>query len=225
MGTFFSRIKENKVLLVSFIAIITIILVTEIFIVFYLKYEIKQEKDIEKDLVINEEKIIEEPTQIMVEIKGEVVTPGIYEVEQGKRIIDIIKYAGGLTEFADTRVNNLSKKVEDEMVIIVYSKDQIANFLAVKEEEKKLNEQCNQDSLTDNNSCLVVENNVEGLININTATVDEIKNLPGIGDAKANDIINYRNENGLFLTIEDIKKVSGIGDSIYDQIKDLITTE
>lgn len=225
MGEFFEKIRENKLLLISFIAIITIVLVTEVFIVFYMKYEIKNNNDNNNTSLVVEETIEEEPTKVFVEIKGEVITPGTYEVNSNKRVIDIIKLADGLTENADTRVNNLSKKVMDEMVIIIYSKDEIANFLAVKEEEETLSNQCNQDSLTNNNACLEVENvDNNSLVSINTATKEELTTLPGIGESKADAIINYRNENGPFETIEDIKKVTGIGDSIYDQIKNLITT-
>ena len=133
--------------------------------------------------------------------------------------------AGDLTEEADTSILNLSKKVEDEMYIIIYTKDEMKEYkeqnipskTIVKEIEKKI--VCPDE---DNDACLVDStSNVTGKININTATKEELELLPSIGEAKANKIIEYR-ENNKFETIEDIKNVSGIGDSLYEKIKDII---
>lgn len=227
MGDFFEKLKTNKILLVCFTIVIVIIVVTEAIIIFYLKYDFsKNEKNEVNELVIEEQTPVE--TKVFVEIKGEVVTPGIYEIKSDKRVLDVIKLADGLTENADTSVINLSKKVLDEMVIVIYSKEQVTNFLKVKEEEEVLIDHCKEDSLTSNNACIPSGNNSNsdsnGLISINTATKEELMTLPGVGEAKAIAIINYRTEVGPFENIQDLTKVSGIGEAVYAQIKDLITT-
>ena len=175
-------------------------------------------------------KHIGQPILIKVDIKGQIVSPGIYELENGSRVIDVINKAGGLTEYADTTVINLSKKIKDEMVIIVYSKEEVADFKTTKEIEKQVYDNCirkDEDSLK-NDACIDdsnIERSGSSLVNINTASIDELKNLPGIGESKAKNIIDYRNSNGSFQSIEDLKKVDGIGDGLYDQIKEIITIE
>ena len=177
----------------------------------------------------NEEK--KEDVYYQVDIKGEVINPGIYTVKEGTRVIDVIRLAGDLTEVADTSVLNLSKKVKDEMVIIVYSYDEVINFTETKEKEEIeqdtclnqngiKNDACIKDSKDDNSSSSVV---ISGKVSLNTATLDELMTLPGIGESKANAIIKYREEVGAFQNIEELKEVSGIGDAIFDQIKENIT--
>ncbi|MBR4830702.1 MAG: helix-hairpin-helix domain-containing protein [Bacilli bacterium] len=167
-----------------------------------------------------------------VDIKGSINNPGVYEVECNKRIIDVINMAGGLTANADTTILNLSKKVKDEMYIIVYSNDQIKEYkeklLPSKEIIKQVEEKiiCPDNS---NDACEKKTNNktettLEGKININTATKEELMTLPGIGESKADKIIEYRKSN-IFNSIDDIKNVSGIGERIFTKIKDNITTE
>ena len=173
----------------------------------------------------------EEEVYYQVDIKGEVINPGIYTVKEGSRVIDVIRLAGDLTEVADTSVLNLSKKVKDEMVIIVYSYDEVVNFTATKEKEEIeqeaclsqngiQNDACIKDSTDDTSSSSVV---ISGKVSLNTATLDELMTLPGIGEAKAQSIIEYREEVGAFQNIEELKEVSGIGDAIFDQIKENIT--
>ncbi len=162
---------------------------------------------------------------ISVDIKGEINIPGIYSLKESSRIIDVIDKAGGLTENADTTVINLSKKIKDEMVIIIYSKEQVNNFKETKQLEEQLQSKCispDEESLQ-NDACIEETYNNNGKININTASKQELMTLPGIGESKAKDIISYREKNGLFKTIEDIKKVSGIGDTLFAQIKENIT--
>lgn len=133
--------------------------------------------------------------------------------------------AGGLTENADTSVINLSKKVQDEMVIIIYSRDEVSRFREVKEIEKQVNDKCNQkdENSLINNACLESSTNTPSKVSINTATLEELMNLPGIGESKAKDIINYRETNGPFTSIEDLLKIKGIGESILAKIKENIT--
>lgn len=134
--------------------------------------------------------------------------------------------AGGLTDQADTSVINLSKKVTDEMVIIVYSREEVEKFKETKEIEKEVYDKCNQkdENSLINNACIESSSNTSSKISINTGTLEELMTLPGIGESKAKDIINYRESNGPFNTIEDITKVTGIGESIFAKIKENITT-
>lgn len=168
----------------------------------------------------------DEVTRIKVDIKGSVVAPDVYEVDSNSRVIDVINIAGGVTEDADTDNINLSKKVSDEDVIIIYSHEELENK---KSYEEKI-DYCT----TDNNSACATnvvtfddnstnEDTGSSIININTATVEDLMKLSGIGEAKAKSIIEYRNSIGSFSKVEDIKNVTGIGDSIFDKIKDYIT--
>ncbi len=191
---------------------------------------IKISKD-QKDSKQKETQTEEIKDKYMVDIKGEVVSPGIYELESNSRVIDVIEQAGGLTENADTTVINLSKKIIDEMVIIVYSKSQVQNWIETKEQESLLQEHCitPQDGQVENDACIKEEEtesttSIPEMINLNTATKEELMTLSGIGEAKADAIIAYRSKTP-FEKIEDIKNVSGIGDSIYEEIKNYITVQ
>lgn len=187
--------------------------------------DIKEE--VPKKKIISKKEEAKKLEEYMVDIKGEVVVPGIYKMTKDSRIIEVIEKAGGLTDNADTTVINLSKKITDEMVIIIYSKYQVDNWLKTKEEEEYLQNKClTNDTGLKNDGCITGDKNedkkVIGKININTATKEELMTLSGIGEAKADSIIAYR-EKTLFKSIEDLKEVSGIGDSIYEQIKNNIT--
>ena len=164
----------------------------------------------------------------LVDIKGAVNNPGVYKVETGARVNDVVNMAGGLTENADTSLINLSKLVSDEMVIIIYTIEEVNNSnlvnTVIKVVEKECecpnieNDGCINDKLTDTIT------NGDGKVNINTASVEELSKLDGIGQSKAEAIVKYREENGKFNAIEDITKVSGIGNNVYEKIKDNITT-
>ncbi len=170
-----------------------------------------------------EENIVKE---IMVDVKGFVVNPGIYKLKEESRVIDAINAAGGVLEGADTSVLNLSKKLKDEMVIIVYSSYQVENFKKVKEEEQQTQDGCiNGVNEVENDAC-IEENGEEKestLVSINTATLEELMTLEGIGEAKAKSIIAYREEHGPYQAIEDLLNVSGIGESLLAKIKENIT--
>ena len=165
-----------------------------------------------------------------VDIKGMVKKPGVYEVNVDSRVEDVISKAGGLLKEADTSVINLSKKISDEMVIIIYSKEQVKDFSDVLTEEEIVLESCIQNNgVLQNNACIDNNNSEEEreeestLININTATIEQLQTLTGIGESKANAIIEYRNKNGKFKKIEDIKNVTGIGEVLFEKIKNNIT--
>ena len=217
--------------IIIIILIVLGILISIIYGIIYYKKQEKESYEISESLNNNKIKQLEKPKKdnsknnIVVDIKGEVHNPSIYKVKKNTRIIDVINMAGGLTNNADTSVINLSKKVTDEMVIIIYSKQEVYNFLSTKkEEEQKLN--ICKDGEIKNDACIIKDSsttNNTGKININTANIDTLKTLPGVGETKAKNIIKYREKNGNFTKIEDIKLVEGIGDSIYDQIKEIIT--
>ena len=198
---------------------------------------------------VTEEKSEEEKEQLeeyRVDIKGEVKKPGVYTLAKDKRVIDVINRANGLTKKADTTLLNLSKKITDEMVIIVYTKDEVDKFkqnktsLEIKEScEKDIvinNDAClkNEDTLiskqtktntstTNNKNSTSVNNKSDNKVSLNNATLEELMTLSGIGESKAKAIIKYREEENVFKSIEDIMNISGIGTSLFEKIKDNIT--
>lgn len=151
-----------------------------------------QEKDKEQD-----EKN-QNDSKIVVDIKGEVNKPGVYETTKDKRVKDLIDEAGGLTEQADTTNINLSQKVKDQMVINVNKKGEKPN---------------SSDSSTTTD---------KEIININTANKEQLMKISGVGESKAKAIIEYRETKGEFQKKEDITKVKGIGKATYEKIKDSI---
>ena len=145
-------------------------------------------------------------------------------------MIDVINVAGGLTNDADTSVINLAKKITDEMVIIIYTKEEVKKSNIVDTVIKIVEKECVCPNIQ-NDGCLnneindtITNNDDVKLVNINTATIEELKTINGIGDSKAKNIIEYRNENGNFKSIDDLKNVDGIGDTLYETIKIYITT-
>ncbi|MEK5173373.1 MULTISPECIES: helix-hairpin-helix domain-containing protein [Heyndrickxia] len=142
--------------------------------------------------------------KIIVDLKGEIVNPGIYEANNGERVQDLITKAGGFSKNADKLKVNLAQKVKDEMVIYV----------------PKIGEEINV-SLFDEGVGTI--NNSEGKVNINSANKDQLQTIPGIGPSKADAIIEYREQKGEFKKIEDIKNVTGIGEKTYEKLKDSIS--
>ncbi len=148
-----------------------------------------------------ENKIVEEKKTIVVHITGEVNKPGVIELEEGKRIIDAIKTAGGATSKANLTQINLAYVLKDGMKIY------IPNI-----EDKNI------EYITTN----IGDSDDKEKININLANEKDLQKLPGIGTSTAKKIIKYREENGEFKNIEDIKNVKGIGESKYEEIKEKI---
>ena len=189
-------------------------------------YSLKEHKKKKKEVTIKKQAKEDKETvsqKVLIDVKGEVNTPGVYELTVDNTVIDAIKKAGGLTSQSDTSNINLSKKLEDEMVIIVYSKEEI------KEMNKEIEcPPCNDVCVTkEDEKALLEEKETEekitGKVNLNEADIEALQTLDGIGEVKAKAIIDYRDKNGPFKQIEDIKNVSGIGDSVYEKIKDNIT--
>lgn len=216
---------------------LTIMLLIFIFIcIFYIKNNLNKNKynDIEvvTNIVKEENKNEEETKDNMynVDIKGAVKNPGVYKISSDLTVNDAIILAGGLTKEADTSVTNLAKKITDEMVIIIYTKDEVKNSNIVDTVIKVVEKECVCPNIQ-NDGCLNTEikdnisnNENNSLVNINTASVEELQTISGIGESKAKSIVEYRKNNGLFKSIEDIKNVEGIGDKLYETIKVYITT-
>ncbi|RAN56137.1 hypothetical protein B8A42_00380 [Dolosigranulum pigrum] len=144
-----------------------------------------------------------EPELFMVDVKGEVHAPGVYELPADGRVKDAIAMAEGLTDEANELAINFAQKVEDQMVIYVPHMD-------------------NDSGLPENTTIGADEASRATVININTASEQELMTLSGIGQAKAQQIIQYREENGLFDTPEDLMNVSGIGEKSFEILKDSI---
>jgi competence protein ComEA len=159
-------------------------------------------------------------TPIAVHVIGAVPRPGLYEFAEGARIQDAVNAAGGLLAGANVENINLAALLEDGQQLTIPFK--------TGEEPSLTSEDPNDDNtlilpgLTEEPQSS--QENAD-LININTASVEELDSLPGIGPTIAQRIIDYRDENGPFLNIEDILNVSGIGPSTFDNIKELITTQ
>lgn len=141
---------------------------------------------------------------MMADIKGAVVNPGVYEVKEGGRVIDLIELAGGLEKDADSSVINFAMYVQDEMALYVPRiGEQVNAALPIQAGEAAGN----------------------GLVNINSADSSELQTLPGIGPAKADAIIEYRETNGPFNSKEGLKDISGIGEKTFEKLEDLISVK
>ena len=148
--------------------------------------------------VVNAENGQENAAEIYVHITGAVNNPGVIKLAQGSRLIDAIEKLGGLAENADTDSVNLASVLEDEDKIHIYTKDETAETGAVSVSGT-------------------------GRVNINTASLEDLKTLPGSGDAIGKSIIDYREKNGAFRSLEDLKEVDRIGDKVFEKLKDSIT--
>ncbi|MGD6779583.1 helix-hairpin-helix domain-containing protein [Sutcliffiella horikoshii] len=157
---------------------------------------------------IEELEEVEVATQeVLIDIKGHVMQPGVYRMKIGDRIIDAVEKAGGFMEGADSDKVNLAALLADEMVIIVPKEGEVIDEVV-------------QQPVTNENA---PTGNSGGLVNINTASVEELTSLTGIGPSKAKAIVDYRNENGLFKKEEDIMQVTGIGQKSFEKLRNEIT--
>jgi len=207
-------IKKVDLLLYSFIKrhifFMIIIVFCVVLAVFIFKERSSKTKEIKIDneltpFLENDAELMAESVDMMikVDVKGEVNKPGVYEVDDTFRVIDIINTAGGLTTEADESKINLAQKVVDEMVVVVPK---------IGDEETEEFTFFNGGGDTNQ-------------INLNMATVDELSTLNGIGPKKAQVIIDYREENGPFQQVEDIMNVTGIGEKTFDSFKDDVTVK
>ena len=146
---------------------------------------------------------------VTIYVSGEVNNPGIVTIESDKRLYDAVEKLGGVTQNADLNRINLAIKLNaaEHYIIPKIGEDNIIS----------------QDISVNNID--TIKNEQTSKININTATIEELDNLPGVGEATANKILNYREENGIFKSIEEVKNVNGIGEKKYIDIKDKICIE
>jgi competence protein ComEA len=141
---------------------------------------------------------------VVVDVKGAVIKPGVYEMNLGQRVVHAIEKAGGFLKDANQDVINLALLLEDEMVVFVPKiGDDVIEI-----------EGTNISAVKDN-----------GKINVNAATAEELQKIPGIGPAKASAIISYRDENGKFKNIEDLIKVTGIGKKTVEKMSNFIVVK
>lgn len=146
---------------------------------------------------------------IYVEIKGQVTKPDVYKMQEGNIVNDLIEMAGGITSAADiSQINRAGKLINNQCLVIPKKGEKITS--SINQNQNQVQGQSGESS-------------GKQIININTATKEELKKLSGIGDSKADKIIKYREDKGLFKNIEDIKNVSGIGESTFNNLKDQIT--
>ena len=172
----------------------------------------KKEEAVE-DVTVVETTMLVEKTEvsttqeavIFVDIKGAVKNPGVYQMKSGDRVKDALDAAGGLTDEADSQKVNLAQRVEDQMVIVVPKVGEEATEIPAGGTSKEASK--------------------EGKVNINTATVEELKTLKGVGEKKAEAIIEYRKKNGSFKTKEDLMKVRGIGKKLFESFQERIVTQ
>ncbi len=140
-----------------------------------------------------------EPIKIYVHICGEVNNPGVYELAEGSRIFEAVEAAGGFTEEAAQTSLNLAQVISDEEQIVILTQDEAAEKARLEREQ------------------------AAGIVNLNTASKEQLMTLTGIGESRAEDILRYRQESGGFQAIEEIMNVPGIKESAYLKIKDSIT--
>ena len=152
----------------------------------------------------NQKEEVVEQDLITVDVKGAVKSPGIYDLPVGSRINDAVHKAGGLTDNADSKSINLAQRISDEALVYVPTKEE-----ATSQE---------MPSSASNNK----ENKK---VNLNKASVEELKQVKGLGAKRAQDIIDHRESNGKFKSVDDLKKVSGIGAKTIEKLKEYVTVD
>lgn len=152
-------------------------------------------------------------SRVMVDVKGAVKKPGVYEVKNGMRVVDVIEMAGGMNQSADRKNINMALQLSDQQVV----------YVPIKGEVKDSNITSNVSNANQQATTSTSSSGSSTVVNINSATKEELLTLNGVGDKKADQIINYRDEQGNFKSIEDLKNVQGIGDKIFEGLKDSVT--
>ncbi|HSJ38087.1 MAG TPA: helix-hairpin-helix domain-containing protein [Planococcus sp. (in: firmicutes)] len=163
----------------------------------------------ETPTIINEIVKETEPEKILVEIKGQVKAPGVFEMASDSRLHDAIDLAGGFLPDADNLSLNMAMKLTDEMSVFV----------------PKIGETVNAPPVITQSTGSTATGAADGAVNINTADEAGLTTLSGIGPSKAAAIIAHREENGPFASIEALKDVTGIGDKTFEQLKDSISVD
>lgn len=165
-------------------------------------------KDSSSEKEIKKEEKEESPEQdvITVDVKGAVKSPGIYDLPVGSRVHDAVQKAGGLTDEADSKSLNLAQKVSDEALVYVPTKGE---------------EAASQQAA----SGTTPSTSKEKKVNLNKASLEELKQVKGLGGKRAQDIIDHRETNGKFKSVDELKKVSGIGAKTIEKLKDYVTVD
>ena len=165
-------------------------------------------KDSSSEKVVKKEEQEESPGQdlITVDVKGAVKSPGIYDLPVGSRVHDAVQKAGGLTEEADSKSLNLAQKVSDEALVYVPTKGE---------------EAASQQAA----SGTTPSTSKDKKVNLNKASLEELKQVKGLGGKRAQDIIDHRESNGKFKSVDELKKVSGIGAKTIEKLKDYVTVD
>ena len=167
---------------------------------------VSRDSSSEKEVKKEEKEESPEQDQITVDVKGAVKSPGIYDLPVGSRVHDAVQKAGGLTEQADSKSLNLAQKVSDEALVYVPSKGE---------------EAASQQAA----SGTTPSSSKEKKINLNKASLEELKQVKGLGGKRAQDIIDHREANGKFKSVDELKKVSGIGAKTIEKLKDYVTVD
>lgn len=157
-------------------------------------------------------------TKAFVDIGGAVLNPGVYEVEAGTRLFKVIELAGGLLDNANVTNINQAKEVFDGEKVIIPN-----IYESINQDKSKGGVGASQGSINENEIYNYVAGD-EDRININMADANSLQTIPGIGPSKAKKIIEYRNINGPFKSIDEIKNISGIGEKTFNNIKDFLCT-
>ena len=157
----------------------------------------------EKSQKSETEEVVEKDL-ITVDVKGAVKSPGIYDLPVGSRINDAVQKAGGLTDNADSKSINLAQRISDEALVYVPTKEEATNQEA------------------HSNATKTKENKK---VNLNKASLEELKQVKGLGGKRAQDIIDHRETNGKFKSVDDLKKVSGIGAKTVEKLKEYVTVD
>ena len=165
-------------------------------------------KDSSSEKEVKKEEKEESPEQdlITVDVKGAVKLPGIYDLPVGSRVHDAVQKAGGLTEEADSKSLNLAQKVSDEALVYVPTKGEEA-------------------ASQQTGSGTTPSTSKDKKVNLNKASLEELKQVKGLGGKRAQDIIDHREANGKFKSVDELKKVSGIGAKTIEKLKDYVTVD
>lgn len=153
------------------------------------------------------------PVPLLVHVSGAVQQPGVYALPEGARMAQAVEAAGGFAAEADQSSVNLAARLND------------GEKLSIPVVGAELPQQQSAASLPGTARALTIEDNSPGLVNINTASLEELMTLPGIGETKAGNIIAYRQEHGGFESIEELDEVSGIGEATLKPLLELVTVE
>ena len=157
----------------------------------------------EKSQKSETEEVVEKDL-ITVDVKGAVKSPGIYDLPVGSRINDAVQKAGGLTDNADSKSINLAQRISDEALV----------YVPTKEETTSQEAHSNASNTKENKK-----------VNLNKASLEELKQVKGLGAKRAQDIIDHRESNGKFKSVDELKKVSGIGAKTIEKLKEYVTVD